>query len=344
MEQIDMRSLSAPAQEERRRQVIGLRESGLSYQAIARQVGLSRTGVFNICQRYRLSGVAGLRSKRRGPPAGTGRRLPPGQEAEIRALIRRRTPDRLGLPFALWSRRAVQVLVRQRYGISLSVRGLGKYLARWGFTAQKPLRRGYEQRPAEVKRWLREEYPAIAAGAKRDGGIILWGDETGLRSDDVRGRSFAPRGRTPLVRPSHKRAAIGLISAISNKGVLRWMVLERAITAPLLIRFLARLVRDAGQKVFLILDRLRVHRAATVRAWVAARRQQIEVFYLPPYAPELNPDEYLNADLKADTGSRPPPRSKDELRANLVSHMRRLSRRPARVRAFFRHHKAQYAA
>src|ERR671920_2037136 len=229
MKHVDMRKLPAAAQEERRRQVVGLRESGLTYDAIAAQVGLTRTGVFDICRRFAEQGLAGLASGPRGPAPGTGRFLEAEQEAQVRALISQHTPDELGLPFALWSRAAVRMLIERRWGIRLAVRTIGTYLARWGFTAQKPLRRAYEQSPKAVRRWQRRDYPAIAARAKRENGIILWGDETGLRSDDVPGRSYAPRGKPPTVRPSHKRAGVGLISAISNKGVLRWMVLERAI-------------------------------------------------------------------------------------------------------------------
>ena len=148
----------------------------------------------------------------------------------------------------------------------------------------------------------------------------------------------------PTVRPSHKRAGVGLISAISNKGVLRWMVLQRAITAAVLIVFLSRLIRDVSQKVFLILDRLPVHRAPAVRTWLAERQDRIEVFHLPPYSPELNPDEYLNAHLKRAATAKPPPRSKDELRQHVTRHMRSLSQRPDRVRSFFGHRRARYAA
>ena len=176
-----MRKLPAAAQEERRRQVVGLRERGLTYDAIAAQVGLTRTGVFDICRRFAAEGLAGLASKPRGPEPGRGRALDAEQEAEVRALICRRTPDRVGLPFALWSRAAVRELIRQRCGIRLAVRSIGTYLARWGFTAQKPLRRAYEQRPAEVRRWLRRDYPALVARAKQARGVIFWGDETGLR-------------------------------------------------------------------------------------------------------------------------------------------------------------------
>ena len=344
MKHVDMRKLPAAAQEERRRQVIGLRRAGMTYDAIAAQVGLTRTGVFDICQRFAARGAAGLKSGPRGPAPGYGRFLNAGQEREVRDLIRRHTPDELDLPFALWSRAAVRVLIEQRCGVRLAVRTMGTYLARWGFTAQKPLRRAYEQCPAAVRRWLRRDYPAIAARAKREKGTIFWGDETGLRADDVRGRSFAPRGQTPVVRPNHRRASVGLISAVTNKGELRWMVLDGAIKAPVLIRFLGRLIRDADRKVFLILDRLPVHRSRSVRAWLDGRGDEIEVFYLPPYSPELNPDEGLNADLKQAVTRKAPARSKPQLKRAVLGHMRKLSTSPARIRSYFGHQTFRYAA
>src|ERR687885_1545545 len=196
----DMRKLPAAAQEERRRQVIGLGQAGMAYAAIAAQVGLTQTGVFDICKRYAERGAAGLKTGPRGPEPGYGRFLDADREAETCDLIRRYTPDELDLPFALWSRAAVRELIWSRFGVRLAVRTMGTYLARWGFTAQKPLRRAYEQDLAAVRRWLRRDYPAILARAQAEGGTIFWGDETGLRSDDVRGRGYAPRGRTPEVR------------------------------------------------------------------------------------------------------------------------------------------------
>ncbi len=250
----------------------------------------------------------------------------------------------MGLPFALWSRAAVGMLIARRCGVELAVRTVGKYLARWGFTAQKPVRRAHEQDPAAVRRWLRREYPAIAAQAKRARGVIFWGDETGLRSDDVRGRSYAPRGRTPLVRVCHRRAGLSLISAVTNRGELRWMVVDGAVNAPTFIRFLQRLVRDARRKVFLILDRLKAHRARLTRDWLAEHRSEIEVHYLPPYSPELNPDEGVNADLKQAVPRRAPARSKQQLKRATISHMRSLSKRPKRIRAIFRNRQFRYAA
>ena len=344
MKHVDMRRLPAAAQEERRRQAIGPRQGGITYDAIAAQVGLSPTGVSDICKRYAERGAAGLKAGPRGPEPGYGRSLDAGREAEARELIRRHTPDELDLPFALRSRAAVREPIPRRCGVRLAVRTMGTYLARWGFTAQKPLRRAYEQDPTAVRRWLRRGYPAVAARAKAEGGMVFWGDETGLRSDDVRGRSYAPRGRTPEVRVNPKRVNLGLISAVTNKGELRWMVLDGAIKAPSLIRFLGRLIQDANGKVFLIWDNLPVHRSAKVRAWLAGRAAEIEVFYLPGYSPELNPDEGLNADLKHAVTRKPPARSKPALKRAVISHMRRLAKLPGRIRSYFEHPSFRYAA
>jgi transposase len=344
MKHVDMRKLAPAAQEERRRQVIGLRQNGAGYAVIAAPVGLSQTGVFDICQRFAIKGEKGLVSGKRGRKPGEQCLLDATQETEIKRLICRHRPDDLGLDFALWSRAAVQTVIRRQYGVRLAARTTGTYLARWGFTAQKPLRRAYEQQPAAVRHWLRQEYPPIAARARRARGVIFWGDETGLRADDVRGRSYAPRGKTPVVRPNQRRIGLGLISAVSNRGELRWMVLDGAIKAPVLIGFLQRLIRDSRRKVFLILDRLPVHRSAVVREFLARHKAKIEVSYLPSYSPELNPDEGLNADLKQHVTRKAPPRNKPQLKQAAISHMRRLAKSPARVRSYFHQKPVRYAA
>ena len=309
-----MRKLPAAAQEERRRQAVGLRQRGLTYRAIAEQVGLSRTGVIDICRRFAAEGAKGLVSKPRGRKPDEQRLLDAAQEAEVQGLIRRHTPDELGLPFALWSRAAVRALIARRFGVELAVRTVGKYLARWGFTAQKPTRRAYEQDPVAVRRWLRRDYPALVKRAKQARGVVIWADETGLRSDDVRGRSYAPRGRTPVVRVCHRRAGLSLITAVTNRGKLRWMIVDGAVNAPTFIRFLERLIREARRKVFLILDRLQAHRARLTRDWLDAHRSEIEVHYLPAYSPDLNPDEGVNADLKQAVPRKPPARRKEQLK------------------------------
>jgi transposase len=329
---------------ERRRRAVKLREKGVRVNDVARECELSRGTVIAAHKAYCLGGWAGMALKPRGRSTGVGRRLNAEQEIEVQKLIRDKTPDQIKMPYALWSRTAVMELIGQRFKIKLPVRTVGTYLARWGFTPQKPIKKAYEQRPVEVKAWLDNSYPVIAGRAKVEGAEIHWGDETGLRSDDVRGRFFAPKGKTPVVRVNSKRENVGLISTVTNQGKVRWMVLNGALDSARLIAFLKRLVKDAKRKVFLILDNLRVHHAKLVKAWLAKYQDEIEVFYLPSYSPELNPDEMLNADLKQAVTTKAPVRTKGQLLKVTTSHMRKLQKSPERVKSYFEHAPVKYAA
>jgi transposase len=344
MQTTDMRSLSPDARHERRVQVIRLRKAGRTYDEIAEQTGLSRTGVFNICKRHKEIGAKALRDAPGGRRSGQGRMLDAAQELLVRQLIADKTPDQLKMPYALWSRAAVAQLVEQCFGIRLAVRTVGLYLSRWGFTPQKPMKKAYEQSPAAVKRWLELDYPAIAARAKAEGAEIHWGDESGLRSDDVRGRSYAPKGQTPVVRVNSKRHGLSVISTVTNKGEMRWKIFDGALNADILIDFMRRLVRGARKKIFLVLDNLRVHHAQPVKAWLAANKEHIEVFYLPSYSPELNPDEMANADLKQAVTKLAPARTKLQLVKATSSHLRSVQRQPERIRKYFEHEPIRYAA
>lgn len=340
----DARSLPATAQEEKRRLAIRLRQQGRTFAEIGTSVGVHWATVLGWWHRFEEDGSTALAARRRGRRPGTHRRLTPAQERTLQRLITDKTPDQLRMPFALWTRAAIGELVRRRYGVRLPVRTIGHYLKRWGFTPQKPLKRAYEQRPEAIQRWLTYAYPAIKARAKREGAEIHWGDETSLSTSDPRGRGFAPRGRTPVLAVVSQRRSVSFLSTITNQGKVRFMVLPGPLSASLLIGFMRRLVRATTRKVFLILDNLNVHKAAKVRAWVRAHRDEIAVFYLPPYAPELNPDEYLNGDLKLGVAARAPARTKPELTKAAKSHLRTLQRRPARVRRFFEHPRVSYAA
>ncbi len=343
-----MRKLSSDARQERRRQVIKLRRAGWSYEAIGADLGLSRTGVFNICKRYDEGGAKALADKPCGRPVGALRALSEEQEREVRRLIVDNTPDQLKMDFALWSRQAVQRLIKQRCGVLLTVQGVGLYLRRWGFTPQKPIQRAYEQQPAAVRRWLDEQYPAIEQRAKAEGAQIHWADETGLRSDDVRGRSYAPMGQTPEIRVNQRREGLSIISSVTNRGKVRFKVFEGAMNAAILIDFMKRLVQDARKdkagKVFLVLDNLKVHHAKLVKAWLEQNKADIEVFYLPSYSPELNPDEMLNANLKAAITAKAPNRKKGQLKQAAIGHLRHLQKSPKKVRQFFQKDSVKYAA
>ncbi len=344
MQATDMRSLTPQARHERRVQVIRLRKSGFTYDEIAEQTGLSRTGVFNICRRHQESGAKALKDAPGGRKTGQGRALDLTQELLVRQMIADKTPDQLKMPYALWTRAAVGQLIEQCFGIRLSVRGVGVYLARWGFTPQKPMRKAYEQSPAAVKKWLEQDYPTIAARAKAEGAEIHWGDESGLRSDDVRGRSYAPVGQTPVVRVNAKRQGLSVISTVTNKGQMRWKIFDGALNSDILIDFLRRLIKGAGRKLFLILDNLRVHHSKPVKAWLADHKDEIEVFYLPSYSPELNPDEMANADLKQAVTKLAPARTKLQLVKATARHLRSVQRQPQRIMKYFEHEPIRYAA
>ncbi|ABM39020.1 ISXo7 transposase [Polaromonas naphthalenivorans CJ2] len=308
--------------------------TGLSYPAVRRCIDLFDEG-----------GWPAIRPALRGRTQGLGRTLSQAQEDSLQRSIIDQRPEQLKMDFFLWSRAAVGQLIEQEYGIELQVRSVGKYLARWGFTPQKPIRRAYEQSPEAVQAWLEGEYPAIEQRARQEGAEIHWGDETALVNTDVRGRSFAPAGKTPVARTvGGTRQKLSMIATVTNQGKTRWMIIDDAFDADKLIEFLRALVKDAGKKVFLILDNLRVHHSKIVKAWVANHRDEIELFYLPSYSPQLNPEERLNADLKQEMGKRVPARSKAKLRDAANEHMALLERTPERVIAYFQDRRVRYAA
>lgn len=345
MDKEDARRLSAAEQHERRRQVIRAWKRGINKRQIARDVGLSYWSVCNVVALFEEGGAKALLPRQRGRKAGEQRSLSAEQEAHIQRLICERRPEQLKMDFALWSRPAVQQLIEREWGIKLHVRSVGKYLTRWGFTPQKPIRRAYEQSPQAVKAWLDEDYPAIAKRAKAENAEIHWGDETALVNTDVRGRSFAPRGQTPVVSViGGTRQKLSMISTVTNQGKARWMIIDGAFNHERLIEFFEALTKDTDRKVFLVLDNLGVHHCKPVKAWLAEHTDQIEVFYLPSYSPELNPDERLNAELKHVIGSKVPARTKAKLRAVTDEHMTQLEQQPERVRAYFGDPRIKYAA
>ena len=238
----------------------------------------------------------------------------------------------------------VRELIRRRLGKDLGESTVRLYLTRWGFTPQKPLSRASQRSEAAIQRWLEQEYPKIARRAKREKALIYWGDETGISNQDQIGRGYAPKGKTPIVRRTAKKISTSMISAVNNRGLMRFMCFKGALNASLFIIFLRRLIKDASGKQFLIVDNLRVHRSVKVSKWVAAHNDQIELFFLPPYAPEHNPDEYLNNDLKQKLKNLPRPDSHEELVQGTTSVLRSLQRSPHRVRAYFHHKDVRYAA
>lgn len=339
-EKTDGRKLNREILEEKRRTAHELRERGMKIADIGQILEIHADTVGD----WLKLDKSDLKVNRGGRKKGDARLLSEDDEHRIRRLITDKTPDQLKLEYALWTRKSVQELILQETGADLAIRTVGDYLKRWGMTPQKPQKRAYEQRSPEVKKWLESEYPEIQRKAKREDAEIYWGDETGLRNDCQNERGYAPKGKTPVVQLNANRASVNMISAITNQGKVKFRFFDGTMNADVLIDFMMRLVNDAKRKVFLILDNLRVHHSKPVKEWLEEHKAMIEVFYLPAYSPELNPDEYLNCDLKGGVHSGKPARNKEQLRKKASKHMRMLQRKPARVKKYFQHDKIRYAA
>jgi transposase len=341
----DTRSLPGAAQAALRKRAVQAVLGGMTQVEVARVFGVHPNAVNRWIKRYRQGGWDGLSQRRRGRRAGEQAALSERQQQEVITLVRETTPDELGLPGFLWTRDAVAELIARRYGVWLARTTAGRYLRGWGFSPQKPQRRALEQNPVAVARWLDEEYPAIRAQARQEGGMVLWLDEMGVRSDAAAGRSWAPIGQTPVIKRTGKRFRVNMLSAISNAGMLRFRLFVGSFNGPVFIDFLRRLLRDCdGRRVHLIVDGHPVHRAKLVSAWVGRHAEQIELHFLPGYSPELNPVELLNHDVKANAAGRRRPRSAGELRDELHGYLRRRQRQPEVLVRFFDHPTTRYAA
>ncbi len=342
MKTFDTRCLSPQAQEAVRFLVVRAIRGGMKKAVTARTFGVSRTSIDRWLTKVALGNINSLKSRPRGRPKRT--RLAPHQAATTVRLITDRCPDQLKLPFALWTREAVQQLLAERFALEVSVWTVGRYLARWGLTPQKPVRRAYERDPVAVQRWLDTQYPTILKQAKAQKGEIHWGDQMGLRSDHQTGTRYGRRAKTPVVPGTGQCFRCNMMSTITNRGHLSFMVFKERFTAGVCLRFLRRLVRHAGRKVFLILDRHPVHRSAKVKRWLAANHKKIAMFFLPSYSPDLNPDEFLNQDVKSNALGRQRPRNQTEMIAGVRSYLRSTQRQPGIVKSYFEAEPVRYAA
>jgi len=339
-----MKNMGASAQAELRLRVVNAIIEGMSQSEAARTFKVGLRSVNRWMAGVAASGTRAVAAKLRGRRAGEAGKLNMRQAVRIKRLIVGKLPDQLRLPFYLWTREAVRSLIEREYGIRLSLSTVGNYLKAWDMTPQRPVRRAYERNEAAISRWVAEDYPLIAQEAKRERATIYWGDEAGFRSDDVRGRSFSPRGQTPEVAATGKRFGCNMISALTNRGALSFMVFAGRFVTATFLAFLERLIKQAnGRKVYLIVDGHPVHKAKAVKGFVAANERRIRLIFLPGYAPELNPDELVNHDVKQAVGKRRP-RDQQELKTAVRGWLRRRQKQPHVVRNFFNHRHVRYAA
>jgi len=299
MEKVDARRLTVEGREILRGLVIRLRQqSGMPIKSLAQVAGIHFRTVERWLSRARREGVGSLGEKKRGRPTGACRKLTLADEMWLREHIVTQTPQQMKLPFALWTRSTIKALVKERFGLEMQDRLIGKYLKRWGFTPQRLMKRALEQRPEEIEMWLKQTYPGVLVRARAEGALIYWEDETMVSEDANWVRGYAPCGKTPILSLPVRKDKLSMISAISPRGEVAFRIVEGNINADHFREFLAALIEGASRKVYLVVDNLRVHHAKLVKEWLADKTDRIELVFLPPYAPESNPDEYLNRHFK----------------------------------------------
>ena len=346
MEKNDFRSIS---EEERfivRKTAIKLIKNGKKQKEVAALFGVRPTSVSEWNKNYKMHGIRGLKANKRGVKSEDKKLLTIEQEKQIQKMIIDKMPDQLKLDFALWTRKAVKELVEREFGIILAITTMGDYLRKWGFTPQKPKKRAYEQCPKAVQNWLENEYPKIKEKAKEEGAEIHWGDETGVKNSCNHGRSYAPKGKTPVKKSMSKRFSVNMISTVTNQGKVQFMVYSGTMNSDKFIEFMEQLIKGAPQKIYLIVDNLRVHHSKPVKEWLDKEevKGKIELFFLPSYSPEQNPDEYLNCDLKQGISNKKSPKDQSKLEVNIRNHMNMLQASPERVKKYFKHESIKYAA
>lgn len=341
--------LSPKEQEKLRLRVIRvckkhLKPNGKPHIALVAEIcECSHSHVSGTWKRYVEEGISAVKAVSMGRPQNSGT-LTEEQQRHIQKLIVDKCPNQLKLKGFLWDRHSVCDLIYRLYGERISVQATGNYLKKWGFSSQRPAKRNYKQSPAAIQKWIEEEYPTIKKRAKREKAEIMWSDETSCQNESNYVKGYAPIGQTPILPVGNHKLRINMISAITNQGKLRFMLYREAMNARLLIKFLNRLILDANRKVFLILDNLKSHHATLVQEWQKKRKRKIELFFLPPYAPEYNPDEYLNGDVKRAMAKKGYSVSVDELESKARGTMKTLQRKPKHIANYFKAQAVKYAA
>ena len=340
MAQRDARSLDHKTLEELRTRAVERVQAGEAAVDVARVIGVRPESVYRWLSWYRHGGWHALRAKR---IPGRPRKLDGKAMKWIYETIVTKDPRQLKFPYALWTRKIICTVLAEKFGVQLSLKSVGKLLAQLGLSVQRPLHRAFEQDATLVQRWLKTEFPAIQKAAKKAGASIFFGDEAGVRSDYHSGTTWAPIGQTPVVRTTGKRFGCNMISAVSAKGELRFLITRGGVNADVFITFLRRLIVGAKGPVFLIVDGHPTHRAKKTRAFVESTEGKLELFTLPSYSPELNPDELVWRHVKAHRVGRMGVRNREELEAQVRMALRSLSRMPHKIRGFFKTPLLRYA-
>lgn len=336
---IDARSYPHDMLEKLRRDAVKRVESGESPEVVATGLGINRRTIYRWLEAFHYGGEQALAAK---PIPGAPPKVNAQQMKRLAQMLRQKNPLQLKFEFALWTLAMIRELIKRELNVSLSEVSVGRLMKRLGFTPQRPLYRAWQQDPVLVNDWRAHEYPKIAARAKREGAVIMFADESGIRSNYHAGTTWAPVGQTPVVKATGARYGLNMLSAVSMQGHLRFMTIEGNVNARVFRQFLQRLITGMDRKIFLVVDGHPAHKARLIKSFVEENADRLELFFLPPYSPELNPDELVWAHVKARV-AKATVQTKDELKSMLERTLHRLQKLPNIVASFFRAPTCRYA-
>src|SRR5207244_1545771 len=328
---IDGRTLPRHTSDMSRSWAVRRVEAGESPSSVMKSYGLCRTTIYRWLRAVKRGGEKALRARRHPGPQP---KLTPAQKLKVRHWINGKDPRQYGFDFGLWTRQIVAALIAQKFGVRLGVTAVGRLLAELDITPQKPLRRAYERDPVAIERWKAIKFPRLRARAKRAGAKIFFLDEAGVRSDQVLGRTWGLRGQTPEVATSGRRQSVSAISAVNARGEFWYEIYTERLNAPRFVELLRHFMRGRKSPVFLVLDGHPAHIANAVAQYVQRLAGRLELHFLPGYAPELNPDEFVWNHLKRQGVSKTPLRRDESLRCRVQTDLTRIQSRPALVRSF----------
>jgi len=341
MKSQDARKLSHDKLTELRRRAVTAIQNGESPKDVARVMGVNRITVYGWLSLYRNGGWDNLDAKKRG---GRKPKLDAKALRWIYQIVTLGNPNQLKMPFVLWSAKLLAAAIEKKFGIKLSKASVCRLLHQLGLSPQRPLWRAYQRDPQVVDRWLKEEYPAIRAAARKAKGEVWFGDEAGVRSDAHSGTTWAPKGQTPIVSTTGARFGLNVISAVNRRGALRFMCVEGKVNADVFIEFLGRLMESAGHPVYLVVDGHPTHKAAKTRKFVESTKGRLKLFLLPGYSPDLNPDELVWNNLKSQGTGKRAITGPDQLKKLVIGHLRSMQKNADLIRSFYRTPSTEYAA
>jgi len=307
-------------------------ESGEKPSVVSASLGMYRTSIYKWLRAYTRKGEAALASRKAPGPTP---KLTDAQKRKVRRWIIGKDPRQWGFDFGLWTRKIVQTMIQDRFNVSLTLPSVGHLLTSLDITPQKPLRRAYERDEQAVREWKERIYPRLRSRAKRAGAEIFFLDEAGVRSDSPLGRTYGLRGRTPVVKTSGQRQAVNAISAVNARGAFWYNVYKGKLNAGLFLHFLRDFMKRRRRPVYLVLDSLPAHKAKSVEHYAASLNGKLELHFLPTYAPDTNPDEFVWSHLKQNGTSKKPLRANESLQARVAADLEAIQRDPHLVRSFF---------